>query len=98
MTMLPSMSLSAGPLRPSVSGDGDGDRGPQDRRARGAQGPLVDRAAHLRRRAGRLRRVRDLGEPGQRELLRRSVSLAVLLAVPRAELRASDAAAPRLVV
>src|SRR5437763_1625185 len=92
------MSLSAGRLRPSVNGDGDGDGCPQDRRARGAQGPLVDRAAHLRRRARRLRRLRDLGQPGQRELLRRPVPLAVLLAVPRAELRASDTAAPRLVV
>src|SRR5438270_13435264 len=98
MAMLPSMSLSAARPRPSVNADGDGGRGPEDRRARRAERPLVDRAVHLRGRARRLRRLRDVGEPGERQLLRRSLSLAVLLAMPRAELRAPDAAAPLLVV
>ena len=46
----------------------------------------------------RLRHLRHLGGAAERQLLRGAVPLAVLLAVPRGELRARHAAAGRLVV
>src|SRR5258708_22519529 len=85
MTTRPSMSLPRGPVPPSVLARGDGIRRSRHRRPHRAQGPLVDRTAHLRRRPRRFRRLRDLGEPPERQLLRGSLPLAVLLALPRAE-------------
>src|SRR5512132_4190044 len=95
--MSASISLPAGSAMPTVADGGDDDG---QRPAASARAPrsLVGGAADDRARPGWIRRVLlHRGHP-ERELLRRSVPLAVLFALPHHRVRASDVRADRRLV